>query len=415
MFKGLFKKVKVGNLLIDRLIRLFFVILSLYLGSNFFTDEDFFKLQQITLFQSILIGAISLPVNSILVRLGNSSLNFFKSLLSSIFLLRFLLGALLIFIFCIYLVYSNVSSLNVLSIGLGILPVFLYSVFLIEILPHVFDFEGKTNWQLIFIYLFFLIVKSLSIIFFKSLHVKIFIELVEVCAVLFWNYKVYLSVALGADFLFYKVERVKKIVLMSSGLYLNGILSVFILRVDQFALINLVDSSVLSSYMLIVSISTLFLIPMSLLSERIFYVMSVAKGKSLKDFMEISVKWIYVFALLSLILYFLFLILFIPIGQFVFDKDLREYMLVGLVLGSTIFSNSVGMVFGQINSILNGGNFTLRRTIFGSVMLFFGVSVGFKTLGILGVAIAAASSLLLTNIVFWFFSSKIRRIILRIS
>jgi hypothetical protein len=412
MFKSLYKKIKFSNFFFDRLIRLFFAILSLYLGANFFTDQDFFLIQQITLFQSFLLFSSSLPVNSILIRLGNSSLKYFKTLLSSLFIFRLLLGFISIFFLCVYLFYSNFSITSVLIIILGLIPVLLSTVFILEILPHVFNFEGKKNWQLIWIYLFFLILKCLSIILIRSLVVKIIIDFVEICIVLFWSYKAYLSNVIKDSIKDISKLRLKKLVLISTGMYLNGILSVFILRIDQFALINLVDKKILSSYMLIVSISTLFLIPMSLLSERLTYVMSIARSKSLNDFSKISVKMLFIFVLLSLILYFIFSFLFLPISQFVFKRDLNEFKVVALILGTTIVSNSVGMIFGQINSILNGGMFTMLRSLVGCILLYIGVSIGFKLFGILGVAIASASSLFITNIVFWFFSSKIRRVIL---
>lgn len=411
MFKSLFKKIKIGNLLFDRFIRLFFTILSLYLGANFFTDQDFFLLQQITLFQSFLLFTICLPVNSILIRLGNSSLKYFKTLIGSIFILRLLLGLLSICFFCIYLFYATFSITSVLTIVLGLIPVLISTVFIIEILPHIFNFEGKKNWQLIYIYLFFLIAKCFSIILLKSLLIKILIEVVEICFVLFWNYKAYLSNVIIENFIDVSKLRVKKLVMSSSGLYLNGILSVFILRIDQFALINLVDKKTLSSYMLIVSISSLFLTPMSLLSERLTYIMSIARSKSLNDFSKISVKTLFGFVFLSFILYSIFSLLFVPICQFVFKRDLKEFMVIGLILGTTIVSNSIGMIFGQINSILNGGTFTMRRSLVGCILLFIGVNIGFKFFGIMGVAIASASSLFITNIVFWFFSSKVRRVI----
>lgn len=411
MFKSLYKKIKIGNLLLDRIIKLFYTILSLYLGANFFTDQDFFLLQQITLFQSFLLFIVCLPVNSILIRLGNSSIKYFKTLLGSIFILRFILGFLSICIFCIYLIYSNFSNTSILTISFGLLPVLLSTVFIIEIIPHVFNFEGKKNWQLIYIYLFFLILKCISIILVRSLEVKIFIEVVEISIVLIWNYKAYLSNVFKNNFGDVYSLRVKKLVLSSSGLYLNAILSVFILRIDQFALINLVDKKSLSSYMLIVSISSLFLTPMSLLGERLAYIMSFERSKSLNDFSKISIKTLFFFVFLSLILYCIFSLLFIPISQFVFNRDLKEFKVVAFILGTTIVSNSVGMIFGQMNSIMNGGMFTMLRSLVGCIILFIGVSVGFELFGIIGVAVASAASLFITNILFWFFSPKIRSVI----
>lgn len=414
MFKSiLFKvtKIKIGNLLFDRLIRLLYTILSLYLGANFLINQEFFILQQITLFQSFLLFAICLPVNSILVRLGNSSIEYFKSLLISTLLLRFVTGIISICLFSFYLLYANFNFLDILLIILGLTPTLLGTIFIIDILPHVFNFEGRKNWELIFIYLFFFIIKCLSIVFLKSLVIKISIELIEICLVILWNYKTYLVGLLSKNFIQTSNIRVKKLVKSSSGLYFNGILSVFILRIDQFALINFVDKQTLSSYMLIVSITSLFLTPMGLLSERLAYVMSIAKSQSLAQFNKISVKYLYIFAFLSLVLYLIFSFLFLPISQFVFNRDLSEFLIIALILGTTIISNSLGMIFGQINSTLNGGMFTMRRSLIGCMLLFIGVNIGFKLYGIIGVAIASASTLLITNIIFWFFSKKIRRVI----
>ena len=414
MFKSILnkvRKIRIGNLLFDRFIRLLYTILSLYLGANFLANQDFFILQQITLFQSFLLFAIGLPVNSILIRLGNSNIEYFKSLLSSTLFLRFFAGIISIFLFCFYLFYANFELTDVTLIVFGLIPTLLSTIFIIDILPHVFNFEGRKNWELIFIYLFFFIIKCLTIVFFKSLIIKICIELIEICLVVIWNYKTYLIGLFHKKLLSTSTIRVKKLVKSSSGLYFNGILSVFILRIDQFALINFVDKKTLSSYMLIVSISSLFLTPMGLLSERLAYVMSIAKSESLVQFSKISIKALYLFAFLSFVLYCIFSFLFIPISQFVFKRDLSEFLIVALILGTTIISNSVGMIFGQINSTLNGGMFTMKRSLIGCILLFIGVNLGFKLYGIIGVAIASASTLFITNIIFWFFSTKIRRVV----
>lgn len=414
MFKSLFfkiKEIRIGNLLFDRFIRLLYTILSLYLGANFLVNKDFFILQQITLFQSFLLFAIGLPVNSILVRLGNSSLDFFKTIIFSTVILRFLTGVMTMILFTCYLMYAGFDLHDLSTIVFGLLPILISTVFIIDILPHVFNFEGSKNWELIAIYLFFFIIKCLSIIFLKSLLVKITIELIEIIIVVYWNYNTYL-IGLFSNFFFQtSLFRVRKLIKSSTGLYLNGILSVFILRIDQFALINFVDKKTLSSYMLIVSISGLFLTPMGLLSERLTYVMSIAKSKSLKQFSKVSVKFLYLFLGLSFLLYLVFCYLFMPISFFVFKRDLSSFHVVALILGTTIVSNAVGMIFGQINSTLNGGVFTMKRSLVGCLILFIGVNIGFKMFGIVGVAIASATSLFFTNILFWLFSSKVKRII----
>lgn len=414
MFKSICSKIKeirIGNLLFDRLIRLFYTILSLYLGANFLVNQDFFILQQITLFQSFLLFAIGLPVNAILIRLGNSNIEYFKTLLISALILRLLTGVVSICLFCLYLFYADFSFVDIMLIICGLIPILLSSIFIIEILPHIFNFEGQKNWQLIYIYLFFFVVKCVAIVFLKSLEIKILVELFEICLVIIWNYKAYLTGLFSKNLLKISTIRVKKLIKASSGLYFNGILSVFILRIDQFALINFVDKKTISSYMLIVSISSLFVTPMGLLSERLAYVMSIAKSESLAQFSKISVKSLYLFGFLSFALYCIFSVLFIPISKFVFKRDLSEFLIVALILGTTIISNSTGMIFGQINSTLNGGMFTMKRSLIGCILLFIGVNLGFKLYGLTGVAIASASTLFITNVMFWFLSTKIRRVI----
>ena len=415
MLKSLYykvKKIKIGNLIFDRIIRLLYTIFSLYLGANFLLNQDFILLQQITLFQSFLLFAISLPVNSILVRLGNSNLNYFKSLLISTFLLRSISGIVSICLFSFYLIFSDFSFTDVVLIVFGLLPTLISTIFIIEILPHVFNFDGRKNWQLIFIYLFFFITKCLSIVLIKSLVIKIIVELMEISLVVIWNYRTYLNSFYDKNLFSISKTRVRKLVRSSSGLYFNGILSVFILRIDQFALINFVDKKTLSSYMLIVSISSLFATPMGLLSERLAYVLSIAKSESLLQFSKISVKALYVFAILSILSYLIFTISFLKISHFFFKRDLNNLFIVALILGFSIISNSIGMIFGQINSTLNGGVFTMKRSFMGCFILLLFVNIGFKYFGLIGVAVASSSSLFLTNVIFWFFSKKVRRIIL---
>jgi len=414
MFKSIYinaKKIKIGNLFLDRLIKLSYTILSLYLGANFFIHQDFFILQQITLFQSFLLFAISLPVNSILIRLGSSSITYFKSLLVSTITLRLVLGIASTSLFGIYIYTSNMDIKEMSLIIFGLLPLFLSTIFITEVIPHVFNFEGRKNWELIYIYLFFFLIKCLLIIFFKSIFVKICIELIEVILVILWNYKVYLRGLLQKKLMPLSSYRVKKLVKSSAGLYFNGILSVFILRIDQFALIKYVDKFTLSSYMLIVSITSLFLTPMGLISEKIAYSLSIARSESLPKFNDLSIKYLFRFLFLSCMLYCLYLLTFVQISQFVFKRNLTDYFLVAVILGTSIISNSIGMIFGQLNSIINGGAFTMKRSLIGCLLLFIGVSFGFQIYGVLGVAIASSVTLFFTNVILWFFSSKVRRII----
>jgi hypothetical protein len=407
------KRLKIGNLLVDRCIRLLYTILSLYLGANYLTTKEFFVLQQITLFQSFLIFAIALPSPTILVRLGNSSLTYFKSLLISTMILRAIIGIITIFLFCIYLFYNNNSFSDIKLIAFGLIPLLISSIFLIDILPHIFNFDGRKNWELIVIFSFFFVAKFLVILLTKSINFKIIVEMIEAIIVVCWISYTYLQGLLRKKLLAHSIARVKKIVKVSTGLYLNGVLSVFILRIDQFALINFVDKKSLSNYMLIVSISSLFVTPLSLLGERLSFVMSIAKSQSMHQFRKESLKFLYLFAISSAILYLVFSFLFIPISTIVFKRDLSKLLSIGLILGTTIFSNSVGMIFGQINSILNGGMYTMKRSFAGCICLFLGVSIGFKLYGITGVAIASASSLFLTNVLFWFFSKKVRLVLFK--
>jgi len=139
MFKSIYinaKKIKIGNLFLDRLIKLSYTILSLYLGANFFIHQDFFILQQITLFQSFLLFAISLPVNSILIRLGSSSITYFKSLLVSTITLRLVLGIASTSLFGIYIYTSNMDIKEMSLIIFGLLPLFLSTIFITEVIPH---------------------------------------------------------------------------------------------------------------------------------------------------------------------------------------------------------------------------------------------------------------------------------------
>ncbi|MGA6119750.1 hypothetical protein [Sphingobacterium anhuiense] len=412
MFKSVFEKIgKIlsSNFLFDKSIKLLYVILSLYLGANFLNDEDFILLQQINLFQSFLIFSISIPVNAILIRIGNASLTYFNTIIPGVVLYRFSIGILSLVLLYIYFLTANIDHFS--TIIVGIIPTFISCVFFVDILPHVFNFEGKKNWNLICIYGLLFIFKCLSIILLKSLHVKIGVEIFEIAVSSIWIYYTYLKKVLSLSYIRIFNSRVIKLIKSSFGLFLNGIFSVFILRIDQFSLINLVDKRALSSYMLIVSISSLFLTPMTLLSERAGFTMSMAKSRSLKEFSLISKKSLYSFLFLSIILYIVFCILINPLAIFVFKRNIHEFYLIAVILGTSIISNSIGMVFGQINSISNGGMYTMKRTLIGCIILFIGVRVGFHFYGIIGVALASAFSLFFTNVIFWFFSKKIKRVV----
>jgi hypothetical protein len=414
MLKSIYIKltsIKFGNLFVERSLKLFYSILSLYLGSNFFLKSDFFVLQQITLFQSFLLFTISLPVNSILVRIGNVNINYFKSLIFGTVIFRFVAGSISLGLFSIYLLTAKFDYNDISIILIGLLPILLSNIFITDILPHVYDFEGRKNWELVFIYLLFLVIKCLMIIFFKSILVKIVIELIEMCVVILWSYSTYLKGFFREIPTILYLKRVLKYAKISTGLYLNGILSVFILRIDQFALLSFVDKNTMSSYMLVVTIASLFLTPMGLISDKLAFVMSIAKSESIGKFSDVSKKSLKRFLVLSIFLFLLFVILFNPISQIVFNRNLKNFFTVAVILGTSIISNSIGMIFGQINSIMNGGVFTMKRSLFGCIILVLSVNLGFYLFGLTGVAIASASSLFVTNVIFWFFSKKVKRII----
>ncbi|WP_142603291.1 MATE family efflux transporter [Solitalea koreensis] len=388
-----------------------YTILNLYLGANFLFPKDFLILQQITLFQSFLLFAISLPVGSIFIRLGNSNLEYFKTLIGGTVLFRGLIGTLSILVFNVYLHYAGYAISDIGTIALGLLPTLISSVFFIDIIPHIFNFEGRKNWELITVYSLFFIVKCLTIIVFKSICLKILIEFFESIVLVFWVNLTYLKGIFQFSLIKSSFKRLLKMIRFSTGLYLNGILSVFILRIDQFVLINFIDKSTLSKYMLIVSISSLFLIPMTLLGERLAFTITMAKTQSKAIFKEKSVKSLLTFTLLSLVLYIIFAGIFTHVSSIFFKRNLDDLFIVGLILGFSIVSNSIGMVLGQINTTINDGVYTMKRSFIGCICMFIGVNIGFKLYGIIGVAIAASFTLFLTNILFWFFSERIREVL----
>ncbi|WP_454879147.1 hypothetical protein [Sphingobacterium detergens] len=414
MFNSIFEKIKrilSSNFLFDKSIRLLYVILSLYLGANFFSEGNFYTLQQINLFQSFLIFALGIPVNATLIRIGNANINYFKTLIPSVILYRFIIGIVSLGLVFVYFSFVNEKSDDIWLILVGLIPTCVNSFVFVDILPHIFNFEGRKNWQLIYIYLFMFVLKCLSMMIMKSLEVKIALEIIEAIAGVIWVYRNYLYEQISLYYIKLYKSRVIRLIKSSFGLFLNGIFSVFILRIDQFSLISLVDKSTLSIYMLIVSISSLFLTPMTLFSERIGFTLSLAKSKSLKDFHQASRKALWLFFAGGVILYVIFCFLVGPLAAFVFKRNIDNFSLISIILGTSIISNSVGMVFGQINSIMNGGLYTMKRTLIGCILLFFSVRIGFGQYGVPGVAMASAVSLFFTNICFWFFSNKIKRAI----
>jgi O-antigen/teichoic acid export membrane protein len=405
------KLFKVGNILAERLIKLLYTIFSLYLGANYFSVIEFSLLQQIILFQSFITVLIVLPVPSLITRLAFTNIKYVESILLEVSILRIILGVLLLILFGVYLDFSNLVLVDITTILLGLIPLLIISSLSTDIVPHIFNFEGNKNWELTKIFALFLIIKLISIVLFKSIYYKIIFEIIEAILLALWNYKTYLKSSFYRKYSNIYKKRVIKLIKLSTGIYMNGILSVFILRIDQLALVSYVDKDSLSNYLLVVSISSLFLMPMSLIGERLTFVFGSAKSKSLQNFKNTSIKYLFYFLIFSIFLYLLFVYSFSKISIIFFNRNLDNYRLISLILGTTIISNSIGMILGLINSTLNDGIYTMKRTFFGCLFLLILVKIGFNYFGIMGVASASAISLFFTNILFWFFSSKIRRII----
>jgi Na+/H+-translocating membrane pyrophosphatase len=148
-----------------------------------------------------------------------------------------------------------------------------------------------------------------------------------------------------------------------------------------------------------------------LLGERLTFVLSSAKTNSMLVFKKTSKKHFLSFLIFSSLLYIIYTLLYQQLGLFVFNRNLTEYYTIALILGTTIISNSIGMILGTINATMNDGIYTMKRSLYGCIILIFGVWFGFKYYGIFGVAIASAVTLFFTNVIFWFFSKKIRNIL----
>lgn len=403
---------KISNLVWERLIKILYSIVSLFIGARFLSKNDFLLLQQIVLFQSVLVFLINLPYSSIILRLAQDKLSFVNEIYGITIFIRLLLTIVSICSFGIYLHVSLFQTEEIFLILFGLLPSFISLIFLTDIIPHIFNFEGKKNWRLVYISLFFLFIKVSIFFVFKSIFVKSIIETFEALIVLIWCYKTYLFNAKNWNFSLSIIRKVKKLSLLSSGLYFNGIFSVFIIRVDQLILTSHIDKNNLSNYMLVGSIVGLFMIPLNVFGERTSFLLNNSKSKSFIVFQADSRKNIVLFLLMGLILYVLYVVLFEKISLLVFNRDLSYLFVPGCILGLSIIVNALGMVLGQINTIMNGGFFTLIRTALGSLAIMFFISVGYNLLGIKGVSISSMICLFFTNNLFWLFSSKIRKVLL---
>lgn len=403
---------KISNLVWERLIKILYSIVALFIGARFLSKNDFLLLQQIVLFQSVLVFLINLPYSSIILRLAQDKLSFVNEIYGITIFIRLLLTIVSICSFGIYLHVSLFQTEEIFLILFGLLPSFISLIFLTDIIPHIFNFEGKKNWRLVYISLFFLFIKVSIFFVFKSIFVKSIIETFEALIVLIWCYKTYLFNAKNWNLSLSIIRKVKKLSLLSSGLYFNGIFSVFIIRVDQLILTSHIDKNNLSNYMLVGSIVGLFMIPLNVFGERTSFLLNNSKSKSFIVFQADSRKNIVLFLLMGLILYVLYVVLFEKISLLVFNRDLSYLFVPGCILGLSIIVNALGMVLGQINTIMNGGFFTLIRTALGSLAIMFFISVGYNLLGIKGVSISSMICLFFTNNLFWLFSSKIRKVLL---
>lgn len=403
---------KISNLVWERLIKILYSIAALFIGARFLSKNDFLLLQQIVLFQSVLAFVINLPYSSIILRLAQDKLSFINETYGITIFIRILLAIVSICSFGLYLHVSLFQSEEVFLILFGLLPSCILYIFLTDIIPHIYDFEGKKNWRLVYIALFFLVFKIVILFVFKSILVKTIIETFEALIVLLWCYKTYLLNVKKWNFNWATIRKVKKLSLLSSGLYFNGVFSVFIVRVDQLMLTSHIDKNNLSNYMLVGSIVGLFMIPLNVFGERVSFLLNNSKSKSFTMFQADSKKNIALFILMGLILYLLFILLFEKISSIVFNRDLSYLFIPGCILGLGIIINASGMILGQINAIMNGGFFTLVRTCLGSLAMIILITMGYKLQGVLGVSIASVICLFFTNNFFWLFSSKIRKVLI---
>jgi hypothetical protein len=402
---------KLSNLIVERAIKLIYSLLTLFIGVRVLENDDFLILQQIVLFQSILVFAINLPYTSIIQRLSQRNLKFLPKIYFSIIFLRIILIVLALIGIATYLSFSGFENSEILIILIGQIPGMIVNIFLIDLIPHILDFEGKKNWQVVFVYLFFLFLKIAVLLIIKSLIGKIIIETIEGISVLMWCYFNYLKGNEKPIINGRNLNRIKKLSLLSAGLYINGIFSVFIVRVDQLMLVGQLNKQDLSNYMLIGSIVSLFMIPLNLLGERIGFTLNNAKVHSFENFKLESQKVLFVFLCSGVLLFIFYFFTFEKIAFFIFNRNIKNLFLPGLILGISIVINSIGMILGQVNVILNGGYFTMLRTGIGSVIMVVLISIGYKTYGVFGVTVASLISLILTNILFWFLSSKIRKVL----
>lgn len=402
---------KISNLLAERLIKIFYSLISLFIGARFFAKDDFLILQQIVLFQSVIVFLLNLPYSSIILRLSNNKKKYFKDIYGFVLIFRLGLAIISICSIGIYLKLSLFQTNEILLILFGQISALILIIFLTDIIPHLFNFEGKKNWQLVYINLLFLIFKVITLLVFKSIFYKSVLEIIEAFIVVIWCYNSYIGNLNKADFNFSNFIKVKKIGFLSSGLYLNGIFSVVIVRIDQLILTSQLDKINLSNYMLIGSIISLFMLPLNIYGERVSFILNKSKSKSFESFKSDSQKNLLMFFFMGLGLYLLFMILFEKISILVFNRDLDYLFVPSCILGLSIIINAIGMILGQINVVLNGGYFTLVRTSIGSLAMLFFIYWGYDVLGILGVAIASIVCLFFTNNLFWFISNKVRRIL----
>lgn len=405
---------RISTVLADRAVRISGGLFSLLLCSRFLPDSQFMMVQQITIIQTFATAMLAFPSPASLLKFGFKNYSLGRDLYINVSFIRILLSI----IFCsgIYLYVYMMEERSIYeanTILLGVIPMVITQIVSVEFIHHSLSYESKANWIIISVMIFFLILKSAFIYLSGSIYSKIYTEWLEI---------IVLCVILGSRYLKgykliwsnvkYNINKAIKIGKISSGLYLNGVLLVLISRFDQLAVAVLIGKLVFSKYSLICSIVALFLVPSTLFAERILFQLNDA-ASSKEGFRGKAINCILSLAGIGTVFYLSYAVSFNLIGEFLFKRDLTNLKIEGLLLGTTIIINSVGMAFGQINTFMNGGFFTMRRSIIGFLVMVVLIFFGSKVLGILGIAIATVLSLLCTNVLFWFFSKKIRMVLFR--
>ncbi|WP_343304444.1 hypothetical protein AAHN97_22935 [Chitinophaga niabensis] len=369
--------------------------------------------QQITIIQTLIGAIIAFPSPAALLKFGFKNYTLGRNLYFNVSILRCLITLGIYLFMCLYLVIGHSSTRDITIILCGAIPMVITQVLSLEFIHHSLSYESKGNWVMVYTMLLFLIIKSIIIYIWGAIYPKIFVEIIEMLVLsLIVSIRYFKGFTITWQQIVYNIRKAVKIGKISSGLYFNGILLVLISRFDQLSVSVLIGKEIFSKYALISSIVALFIVPSSLFAEKILFQLHDAASLSKQEFRRKARKCLIIIGSLGMLLYLIYIFSFELIGEILFKRDLSNLKIEGIILGITIVVNSVGMAFGQINTYLNGGFFTMRRSLIGFITMVLLIFAGNHFWGILGIAIAAAVSLLLTNVIFWFFSRKVRAAIL---